>query len=305
MGAVYKSLSHPLPPETRHGRDQCFYRPVWLNAMIRNHDQTRGPFRAGQLRCGDPYELNDGHPIECLPSGGRHAESNARGVVILETDPDVEAAGVDAGFTPDEQNLRAPDIAVGSVPNTPGWIPGAPPLAVEYADTGQDERDLQAKIHTLLGAGTRYVWVVRLTGPHRVEVHTPDGLHMAYPGEELKAPGLLRNPVRVEALYDPAAAHEAALRNLLQRRGYADLNAVLEEGREKGWEEGREKGWEEGREKGREEGREEGELALVLRQLHRVVGPFPEANRQRIGQLGHDGLAALARRCWRSKRQTI
>lgn len=79
----------------------------------------------------------------------------------------------------------------------------------------------------------------------------------------------------MEALYDPAAAHEAALRNLLQRRGYADLDAVLE------------KGW--------EKGREEGELALVLRQLHRVVGPFPEANRQRIGQLGRDGLAALAK----------
>jgi len=93
---------------------------------------------------------------------------------------------------------------------------------------------------------------------------------MAYPGDELKAPGILRNPVRVEALYDPAAAHEASLRNLLQRRGYADLNVVLEKGRE------------------------EGGLAVVLRQLHRMVGPFLEANRQRVGQLGHDGLAALA-----------
>jgi len=240
-----------------------------------NHHQTQsGPFRAAQLRSGDPYELDDGHPIGCLPSGGRHAESNARGVLLLETDPDVEAVGVDAGFTPDEHNLRAPDIAVGNVPDAPGWIPGAPSLAVEYADTGQDERDLQAKIRTLLGAGTRYVWVVRLTGPHRVEVHTPNGSHVAYPGEELTAPGVLANPVRVEALYDPAVAHEAALRNLLQRRGYRDLDNVLE--------------------KGREEGREEGELALVLRQLHHTVGPFPEANRQQIGQLGRDGLAALA-----------
>ena len=80
--------------------------------------------------------------------------------------------------------------------------------------------------------------------------------------------------MRVEALYDPAAAHEVALRNLLQRRGYRDLDAVLE------------KGW--------EKGRKEGELAVVLRQPHRVVGPFPEANRQRISQLGCDGLAALA-----------
>ena len=37
--------------------------------MIKSHDQTRGPFRAAQLRSGEPYELDDGHPIECLPSG--------------------------------------------------------------------------------------------------------------------------------------------------------------------------------------------------------------------------------------------
>lgn len=40
-----------------------------------------------------------------------------------------------------------------------GGFPGASPLAVEYADTGQDERELQAKIHTLPGAGVRYVCV--------------------------------------------------------------------------------------------------------------------------------------------------
>ena len=47
----------------------------------------------------------------------------------------------------------------------------------------------------------------------------------------------------VEALYNPDVAHETALRNLLQRRGYADLDAV------------------------REESREAGELVLILRQI--------------------------------------
>ncbi|MCB2261668.1 MAG: Uma2 family endonuclease, partial [Candidatus Thiosymbion ectosymbiont of Robbea hypermnestra] len=221
---------------------------------------TEGPFRAEQLRCGDPYELDDGHPIECLPSGGRHAHANVNGGLTLDTDPDVESTGFDAGFTPDEQNLRAPDIAVGNVPDTPGWVPGAPPLAVEYADTGQNERDLQRKISTLLEAGTRYVWVVRLTGLRRVEVYEPQApRRLAYPGEQLQAPGILRNPVPVEALYDPDAAREAALRNLLQRRGYANLDAVQEESREAG----------------RKEGREAGQLALVLRQLQRVIGPIP------------------------------
>jgi len=238
-------------------------------------DYTGGPFRAEHLRPGDPYELDDGHPIECLPSGGRHANASLSGGLALETDPDVEAAGFDAGFTPDEHNLRAPDIAVGNVPDEPGWVSGAPPLAVEYADTGQDEQDLQKKIRTLLGAGTRYVWVVRLTGVRRVEVYEPQAPHrLAYPGEQLEAPGILANPVPVEALYDPDAARESALRNLLQRRGYADLDAVREEGKEEGW--------------------ETGQLALVLRQLRRAIGQVPETESRRIGRLDGDGLGALA-----------
>jgi len=230
-----------------------------------------GPFRAEQLRCGDPYELDDGHPIECLPSGGRHSKANLNGGLALETDPAVEAAGFDTGFTPDENNLRAPDIAVGNVPDEPGWVSGAPPLAVEYADIGQDERNLQKKIRTLLEAGTRYVWVVRLTGVRRVEVYEPHASpYLVYPGGQLEAPGILANPVPVEALYDPDAAHETALRNLLQRRGYPDLDAV------------------------REEGREEGKLTLVMHQLQRAVGQIPEDDSQQIRRLDRDGLTALA-----------
>jgi len=121
-------------------------------------------------------------------------------------------------------------------------------------------------------SGTCYVWVVRLTGPRRVEVHTPDGLQLAYPGEELKAPGILRNPVRVEALYDPDASREAALRNLLQRRGYADLEAV------------------------QEKGRHSGQSALVLLQLRRVIGAgaIQKKDRQRILQLEKYDLGKLA-----------
>ncbi|NJL27355.1 MAG: Uma2 family endonuclease, partial [Thermoanaerobaculia bacterium] len=57
-------------------------------------------------------------------------------------------------------------------------------------------------------------------------------------GQLLTAPGVLRNPVPVEALYDRRAAHEVALRNLLQREGYEDLEAVRTESREEGREEG-------------------------------------------------------------------
>lgn len=123
--------------------------------------------------------------------------------------------------------MRAPDISVGDFSNEPGWAPGAPPLAVEYADTGQDEDELQLKVGELLAAGTKFLWVVRLVGPRRVEIHEPGKqMRLAHPGDELVAPGILHNPVRVEALFDRDAAHEATLRNLLQRRGYESLDEV-------------------------------------------------------------------------------
>lgn len=166
--------------------------------------------------------------------------------------------------------LRAPDVAVGAPPASGrGWIEGVPPLALEYAARGQDEADLQSKIAELIGHGTRLVWVARLTGPRRVEVYASgQPMRVALPGEELLAPGILRNPVPVEALFDRAAGDRATLRNLLQRFGYEDLDAVREEGRTEGREEGRA----EGRLEGLEEGREEGRVALVLAVLNLIAG---------------------------------
>ncbi|XXX78780.1 Uma2 family endonuclease [Sorangium sp. So ce134] len=232
----------------------------------------RSPVTADQLRPGDPYELSEGRLVECLPTGRRGGRSNLVGGEVLDTDPAVEAAGVDVGISPRPEMLRAPDIVVGNIPDEPGWATAAPPLAVEYADTGQDEAELQCKIDELLAAGTRWVWVVRLHGTRRVEVHesapgaslrsasaqgapTAPAVHpqppapraaararpaqrrparVAYAGETLEAPGVLRNAVPVEALYDRSAAHEATLRNLLQRKGYDGLDAVLDEGRKQG-----------------------------------------------------------------------
>ncbi len=199
----------------------------------------RGPFRPDQIRSGDPYELSDGHAIHCMTTGGRGSRANLVGGAVLDSDPAVEEAGVDTGYTPSAQTLRAPDVAVGNVPDAPGWVEGAPPLAVEYADTGQNEQDLRTKIAQLLEAGTQVVWVVRLSGPRRVEVHrSGEDTRLVRAGEELTAPGILRNPVPVEALYDRDAAHRVTFRNLLQRQGYRDLGEVRSEGREEGREEG-------------------------------------------------------------------
>jgi hypothetical protein len=194
-----------------------------------------GPFRADQLRDGDRYELSHGHPIYCAPSGRDHAGANTMGAAIIDSDPDVQWAGVDAGYSPDPGILRAPDVSVAAPGEGGGWIPGTPLLALEYAGRGQDEAELRTKIADLLGHGTRLVWVVRLTGPRRVEVHAPSQpMKTLTTGEQLEARGILRNPIPVAALFDRAAAQALILRNLLERQGYAGLDEVREEGREEG-----------------------------------------------------------------------
>jgi Uma2 family endonuclease len=195
----------------------------------------RGPFRADQLVSGDPYELSNGHAIRCMPTGGSGAGPNGLGFSVLAWDPAVTEAGVDAGYSPEEGTLRAPDVAVGNVPGTRGWIPGAPSLAIEYADVGQDAAGLAAKVRDLLDAGTQFVWVVHLVGPRRVEVFEKgQSPRVVAPGSQLTAPGILKNPVLVEALYDRDAAERATLANLLQRRGFESLGAVRDEGRAEG-----------------------------------------------------------------------
>jgi hypothetical protein len=208
----------------------------------------------------------------CLPTGGRGSRANLLGGQVLGSDPDVESAGVDTGFAPTEDTLRAPDVAVGNVPDEPGWVHGVPPLAVEYADTGQDEQDLVTKIHDLLAAGTRFLWVVRLTGPRRVEIHEQDQpMRVVYPGETLHAPGILRNPVPVDALYDPKEANQATFRNLLQRQGYDSIDAILAEGKAEGKMEGKAEGKAEGKLEGLAEGEVSGRLQALQQALFEVV----------------------------------
>jgi len=170
-----------------------------------------------------------------MPTGGRGSKASNVGGSVLASDPQVESVGFDTGYSPSPDTLRAPDLSVGDIPDQPGWVEGAPALAVEYADTGQDEKDLGIKISELLAAGTRWVWVVRMTGLRRVEVHEAGKkMRIVHAGEELRAPGVLANPVPVEALYDRNAAQEVVLRNLLQRKGYSSLEAVQTEGETRG-----------------------------------------------------------------------
>lgn len=199
----------------------------------------RGPFVASQIPEGSRYELSNGHPVYCPPVSGQRGAAVSRGVAIIGSDPKVKSAGADVGYSPEEGTLRAPDVSV-LTSEEPGWARGAPPLALEFADTGQDEDELRAKIAELLEAGTREVWVVRLKGTQRVEVHKPDEpIRLAFPGQELLSPEVLALPVPVAAFFDQELANLVALRNLLSRAGYSGLDAVREEGRHEGLQAGR------------------------------------------------------------------
>jgi hypothetical protein len=213
--------------------DDAFARG-YLKGMTAYPKYERGAFRTHDLVPGDRHELSRGNAIYCAPTGGSGARGVGYGFELIDSDPAVDSAGVDAGFTPSDDTLRAPDVSVG-VPDQPGWIPGAPPLALEYAGSGQNEEGLQTKIRELLEAGTRWVWVVRLVGPRRVEVYESGKptVVKSY-GDELTAPGVLQNSILAQALWDRKAAHEGTLRNLLQRAGYASIDAVREEGHSEG-----------------------------------------------------------------------
>lgn len=189
--------------------------------------QNLGPYTADQFRSGDPYEVSRGRLIPCPPRGDAHARVIELAASTLETDPAVENAGVDSGLKLAHDTLRAVDVAVNYGEERPGWITVVPPLVVEYVPAHVNEAELRIKLDELMSAGVRHLWVAHLTAPRHVEVYERGELtRTALPGEMLRAPDVLQNPVPVEALYEREAAHEVALRNLLQRRGYRDLDAV-------------------------------------------------------------------------------
>lgn len=169
----------------------------------------------------------------CLPPRGG-AQRN--GGLIIRTDPAVVRAGVEVGFDLGNETLRAPDVSVMAPDSGDEWAQRAPPLAIEYADSGQDNADLTNKIGQLLNAGTKAVWIVRLTGVRRVEVHEAgvQGFRIVSANEDLSLPGVLANPFPAAALFDSDQADRVALRNLLDRFGYVHPAAAREEGREEG-----------------------------------------------------------------------
>lgn len=114
-----------------------------------------GPWTAADIRPGEPWEISNGHRIEAMGRRKRGGAAQAAGALVIVTDPGVEFAAVEVGFSPHPQMLRVLGVAVLAEPADSEWAAIAPPLAIEYADTGQDEPELRKKIDELLAAGAR------------------------------------------------------------------------------------------------------------------------------------------------------
>jgi Uma2 family endonuclease len=184
-----------------------------------------GGYTVADIRPGDPYELSDGELIECHPAGERHNGKVFTAAKLLDADAADHVTACDVGHVLGPNTLRAPDISVGGLdPEHPGWAQKPPLLAVEYADVGQDEDKLETKIGQLLAAGTRYLWVVRLTGIPRVEVYQKQAPKKKTYGldDVLTAPGVLKNPIPVRALFDEQLADRLTFDKLADRFGHDD-----------------------------------------------------------------------------------
>ncbi|XYH99905.1 hypothetical protein ACMHYB_09150 [Sorangium sp. So ce1128] len=75
---------------------------------------------ADQLRPGDPYELSEGRPVACMATGRRGGRSNLVGGEVLDTEPAVEAAGVDVGVSPRLEMLGSSGMRFPSRRSTTG-----------------------------------------------------------------------------------------------------------------------------------------------------------------------------------------
>ena len=119
---------------------------------------------------GQTHELVEGFLLSEPPPGAEHGRVEARIVGLVIAFVRANALGTvycgDAGFVlargPD--TVRGPDLAFVSagraLNRSPGYLPGAPDLAVEIRSPSDRAGDVRSKVADYLAAGTRLVWLV-------------------------------------------------------------------------------------------------------------------------------------------------
>jgi Uma2 family endonuclease len=139
------------------------------------------------LGIGDlgPAELVEGRLIMMSPAGGKHGRVALSIAYRLEAHASARGLGLvlaaETGFliARDPDTVRAPDAAFVAAARVPpegppeGYWPFAPDLAVEVVSPSDRWTDVESKVASWLGAGTRLVWVAD-PNSRRVHVYRPD-----------------------------------------------------------------------------------------------------------------------------------
>ena len=147
---------------------------------------TVAEFEQWQLSLDDihRYELWDGEVIKMAPAGDAHGAIGTQVGYLVMDYARQHGLGrtymIDTGFILDEvrQRVLGPDVAFVrqermTQPPQPGFLRGAPDLAVEVRSPSNSARELATKAHGYLAAGTRLVWVVE-PASRTVTVYRPD-----------------------------------------------------------------------------------------------------------------------------------
>ncbi len=172
-------------------------------------ETLRGPDVMAWVRTEDP-----GAPGPPAPSERDRLRLST--ALMLGTDPALGRVRTVAESLPGPRALGRDSAKEGSEDR--GWVLEAPALAVEMADKDRDEEDLEQRIRDLIDGGVRLVWVARLVGPHRIEVHAPgQPVRRISKEADLTAPGILRRRVPALAFFDREVALQQVLRSQLER----------------------------------------------------------------------------------------
>jgi Uma2 family endonuclease len=145
------------------------------------------------------YELVDGEVVEMAPVNEQHGDAafNISGAFyVYSRTHGIGRGGVETGYrvrqNPD--TVRGPDVSfnlrsrsAGESPR-PGFIPGAPDIAVEVVSPSNTAAEMERKVGEFLAAGSQRVWVVytaTTTLARRVVVHHPNGTANTYNGDDV------------------------------------------------------------------------------------------------------------------------
>ena len=141
------------------------------------------------------YELVDGEVVELAPVNEQHGDTafNISGALfVYSRQHGIGRGGVETGYrvrqNPD--TVRGPDISFNLRSReteerpVPGFVPGAPDIAVEVVSPSNTSGEMERKVGEYLAAGSQRVWVAD-PASRSVAVHHADGATITYTGDDV------------------------------------------------------------------------------------------------------------------------